>query len=114
MTGIGFARTSALLPALLLCACAIPAANYVDASAEPRFAQYVCTSRTTSTEMLLFGTDSYPSEKKIQSYRLMPRPGVAGRHVLSQSLLPPGVVVNITGARRCTNCTATGPSRAGP
>lgn len=89
----------------LMSGCNLLAAKYVDASGEEGIREIVSTSRTTKTDLLILGIDSYPSRKKIENYHLVPFPGFDGPEVLSRSKLPQGTRLHFTGARRCTNCS---------
>lgn len=89
---------------VMMSGCNLLAARYVDASQEPGVREIVSTSRTTNTELLLLGIDSYPGRNAIVYYKLTPFPGFDGPEVLSRSTLPQGTVLRVTGARRCTNC----------
>lgn len=85
--------------------CDLLAAKYVDVSGEAGIREIISSSRTTTTDFLLLGVDSYPPEKKIEYYVLVPPPGFDGREVLSRSLLPQGTRLYFTGAQRCVNCS---------
>jgi hypothetical protein len=85
--------------------CDLLATKYVDASEEAGVREIVSTSRTTTTELLLLGIDSYPSQKQIEYYVLVPVPGFDGPEVLSRALLPQGARLYFTGAQRCISCS---------
>lgn len=85
--------------------CDFLAAKYVDASGDAGVRELVSTRRTTTTDLLLLGIDSYPSRRKIAYYVLVPSPGFDGPEVLSRAVLPKGTQIHITGAKRCTNCS---------
>lgn len=85
--------------------CDLLAAKYVDVSGEAGIREIVSTSRTTTTNLLFLGIDSYPSKRKIEYYELVPFPGFDGPEVLSRSLLPQGTRLYFTGAQRCVNCS---------
>lgn len=89
---------------MFMSGCDLLAAKYVDINEEAGIREIVSTSRTTTSDLLLLGIDSYPSQKKIKSYVLVPPPGFDGPEVLSRSVLPKGTVIHFTGARRCVNC----------
>jgi hypothetical protein len=89
---------------MLIAGCNLPAAKYVDVSDDPRYQKLMSTRWTTEVELLFLGIDAYPSEKRIEDFKLVPHPGFDGPEVLSRSLLPSGTQVTVIGARRCTNC----------
>lgn len=91
---------------MLISGCDLLAAKYVDASGGKGIREVVSTSRTTKTDLLFLGIDSYPSRKEIANYQLVPFPGFDGPEVLSRSVLPQGARLHFTGARRCTNCSS--------
>ncbi|WP_369939665.1 hypothetical protein [Xanthomonas medicagonis] len=91
--------------AMSLSGCDLLTTKYVDASEEAGVREIVSTSRTTTTELLLLGIDSYPSQKRIEYYVLVPVPGFDGPEVLSRALLPQGAGLYFTGAQRCINCS---------
>lgn len=85
--------------------CDLLAAKYVDVSGEAGIREMMSTSRTTTTDLLFLGIDSYPSKRKIEYFKLVPFPGFDGPEVLSRSLLPQGTRLHFTGAQRCVNCS---------
>lgn len=84
--------------------CDILVARYADASTDASARNAISTYRTTKTDLLLLGVDSYPSKRTIENYVLVQPPGFDGPEVLSRSLVPRGARIYITGAQRCINC----------
>lgn len=97
-------RAYAVILAMFITACSIPASQYEDVSHEQRFAKLLGAVRTTKSDMLVLGIDSLPSKKEVQYFVLVPYPGFEGPEVLSRSVLPKGTAVKIIGVESCKNC----------
>jgi hypothetical protein len=96
------ARHSVVVLLSLLFGCA---ARYVDVSDQPKYASLPGSILRTTQELLIHSIvlDSR-SNRDVDFYALMPRPGIGGREIVKRATLPVGAVIRVDQVMRCSNC----------